>query len=62
MKDKTSKKWFVLYTKPRNELKVAERLSKLGIEVYTPTRMEVRQWSDRKKMFFIALYGVGLCV
>ena len=44
-----SKSWFVLYTKPRNELKVTERLSALGIEVYAPTRTEVRQWSDRKK-------------
>jgi len=45
----SSKKWFVLCTKPRNELKVTERLSKIGLEVYTPTKIEVRQWSDRKK-------------
>ena len=44
-----SKKWFVIYTKPRTEIKVSQRLSVLGIENYTPTRMEVRQWSDRKK-------------
>ena len=55
MKGKTSKKWFVLYTKPRNELKVVERLSKLGIEVYTPTSIEVRQWSDRKKKIITPL-------
>ena len=41
--------WFVLCTKPRNELKVTERLTRLGVEVYTPTKIEVRQWSDRKK-------------
>ena len=44
-----SKKWFVLFTKPRNELKVTERLMKIGFEVYTPIKIEVRQWSDRKK-------------
>ena len=49
MIDKISKKWFVLCTKPRNELKVTDRLTKIGVEVYTPTKIEVRQWSDRKK-------------
>jgi len=50
-----SRKWFVLYTKPRTELKVSQRLSVLGIENYTPTRMEVRQWSDRKKKILVPL-------
>ena len=49
------KKWFVLCTKPRNELKVTERLTRIGIEVYTPIRIEVRQWSDRKKKVTIPL-------
>jgi len=51
----SSKKWFVLCTKPRNELKVTERLTRIGVEVYTPTKIEVRQWSDRKKKVFIPL-------
>ena len=55
MKTLDSKKWFVLYTKPRNEIKVSQRLSVLGIENYTPTRVEVRQWSDRKKKIAVAL-------
>ena len=50
-----SKKWFVIYTKPRNEIKVSQRLSVLGIENYTPTSMEIRQWSDRKKKIAVAL-------
>jgi len=50
-----SKKWFVIYTKPRTEIKVSQRLSVLGIENYTPTRMEIRQWSDRKKKIAVAL-------
>jgi transcription antitermination factor NusG len=50
-----AKKWFVLCTKPRNELKVTERLTRIGVEVYTPTKIEVRQWSDRKKKVAIPL-------
>jgi len=49
MKDGSSKRWFVLCTKAKNELKVTNRLNEIGIEVYTPTKIEVRQWSDRKK-------------
>ena len=50
-----SKKWFVLFTKPRNELKVTECLTSIGVEVYTPTKIEVRQWSDRKKKVLVPL-------
>ena len=49
MRMRSSKKWFVLCTKPRNEIKVTEHLNRIGIEVYTPTKTEIRQWSDRKK-------------
>ena len=55
MMEGSSKKWFVLYTKPRNELKVTERLTAIGIEAYTPAKIEVRQWSDRKKKVTIPL-------
>ena len=48
-------KWFVLCTKPRNELKVLNRLSSLGIDAYTPSRIELRQWSDRKKKVLVPL-------
>ena len=50
-----SKNWFVVYTKPRNELKVLQRLSVLGLQVYVPTKIEVRQWSDRKKKILVPL-------
>jgi transcriptional antiterminator RfaH len=50
-----SNKWFVIYTKPRTEIIVSQRLSVLGIENYTPTRLEVRQWSDRKKKIAVPL-------
>jgi len=62
MKDKILKKWFVLYTKPRNEIKVSQRLSALGIENYTPTKLEVRQWSDRKKKILVPLLPSMLLV
>ena len=48
-------KWFVLFTKPRHELKVLERLISFGIEAYTPTKIVTRQWSDRKKKVTIPL-------
>ena len=50
-----SKNWFVLFTKPRNELKVTERLRSIGIEGYSPCKIEVRQWSDRKKKVLVPL-------
>ena len=41
--------WYAIYTKPRNEKKVAENLQSLGVEAYCPTVSLVKQWSDRKK-------------
>jgi transcription antitermination factor NusG len=55
MKDGSVESWFVLCTIARNELKVTERLSKIGVKVYAPTKIEVRQWSDRKKKVIIPL-------
>ena len=43
------KKWFVIYTKPQQELKVADQLSAMGITNYCPTISLVKQYSDRKK-------------
>ena len=43
------KKWFVVYTRPQQELKVAEQLSAMGITNYCPTVTLVKQYSDRKK-------------
>lgn len=41
--------WYVLYTKPKSEIRVASSLAQANFEVYCPTVKEVRQWSDRKK-------------
>ena len=43
------KKWFVVYTKLQQELKVATQLSAMGITNYCPTVTLVKQYSDRKK-------------
>ena len=42
-------KWFVLYTKPQFEIKVAAALETIGIRAYCPVHTEVKQYSDRKK-------------
>ena len=55
MVDSISKNWFVIYTKPRQELKVLEHLTHLEIDAYTPTKIEVRKWSDRKKKVTVCL-------
>ena len=47
--------WRVLYTNPRAELKVTQRLEKVGVEAYCPARMEIRQRSDRKKKIWVPL-------
>ena len=42
-------KWFVLYTKPQFELKVAKSLKSLGIQAYCPVYKHIKQYSDRTK-------------
>ncbi len=42
-------KWFVLYTKRHQEIKVAKALEKIGIESYCPVFIKLKQYSDRKK-------------
>ena len=60
MTERSSKKWSVLCTKPRNESKVTERLFKMGLEVYTPTIIGSRQWSDRNKKVTVSMVLVQL--
>ena len=42
-------KWFVLYTKPNYEIKVAEGINSLGIHAYCPTYTQIKHYTDRKK-------------
>lgn len=50
------RKWFVLYTKPRQEFKATFELEKKEIEYYLPTISRIRQWSDRKKKILEPLF------
>jgi transcriptional antiterminator RfaH len=43
------KKWFVLYTRPNQEIKVAEQLKEMKISCFCPTVTVIKQYSDRKK-------------
>ena len=54
--------WYVLYSKSRYEIKTANTLEKMGIEVYCPVTKEVRQWSDRKKTITKPLFDSYLFV
>ena len=45
--------WHVIYTKPRAEKKVEERLNNFGINAYCPVKEEIKQWSDRKKKILV---------
>lgn len=56
--------WLAVYTKPRSEKKVTERLSDKGFEVYCPLVKTVRQWSDRKKKVQLPMFPgyVFVCV
>ena len=51
-----TKSWYVLYTKPRHEKKLAERLQSEGWKVYCPLKKTTKQWSDRKKVVEEALF------
>ncbi|WP_044208271.1 UpxY family transcription antiterminator [Flammeovirga sp. OC4] len=46
---KETRLWMVIYTKPKSEKKVADRLNRKGFSTYCPTFTTLRQWSDRKK-------------
>ncbi len=41
--------WYVLYIRPRWELKIYKGLLAQGIAAYCPSYSMLRQWSDRKK-------------
>ena len=43
------KKWFILYTRPNQEIRVAEQLKEINISCFCPTVTIFKQYSDRKK-------------
>lgn len=54
----TSKpQWYVLYTAPRAEKQVADRLSLAGVDNWLPLHRSPRVWSDRVKIVEIPLFN-----
>ena len=51
-----TKKWYVVYTKPRWEKKVADLLNRKKIDHFCPINKVQRQWSDRKKVVEAPLF------
>lgn len=49
-------RWYAVYTKPRSEKKVAERLIVNEIETYCPTYVTIRQWTDRRKKVILPVF------
>ncbi len=52
----TLRKWYALYTKPRQEFKANEQLKEMEIITYLPLITKVKQWSDRKKKVIEPLF------
>jgi transcription antitermination factor NusG len=50
-------KWYVVYTLPKSERKVASSIAAMGIESYLPMHKVIRQWSDRKKKMEVPLFS-----
>ena len=49
--------WYALYTKPRAEKKVNERLQSIEVECYLPLHRAPRVWSDRVKIIDKPLFS-----
>lgn len=49
--------WYALYTSPRAEKQVKERLERIGVETYLPLHLSPRKWSDRIKMVEVPLFN-----
>lgn len=48
--------WYVVYTRPRWEKKVAAAIEDYGLESYCPLNKVYRQWSDRRKLVLEPLF------
>lgn len=49
--------WYALYTRPKFEKKVEQRLQEAGFESWLPLQTVIRQWSDRKKKIEVPLFN-----
>ena len=48
--------WYAVYTRPKNEKRVADLLERKSIEHYCPLHKVQKQWSDRKKVSLQPLF------
>ena len=48
-------KWYAVYTNPRAEKQVRDRLLEVGVNVFLPLQKTYRIWSDRKKLVEVPL-------
>lgn len=51
------RQWYVLYTTPRAEKQVEQKLLDAGVETYLPVHVCPRKWSDRVKMVELPLFS-----
>ncbi|MDR0750874.1 MAG: UpxY family transcription antiterminator [Tannerellaceae bacterium] len=49
--------WYVLYTSPRAEKQVRDRIAARGTEVWLPLHQAPRVWSDRVKIVEVPLFN-----
>lgn len=52
--------WIAAYTRSRSEKKAAKELVNKGINVYLPTQIQLRNWSDRKKTIEVVIIPMVL--
>ena len=48
--------WYALYTAPRHEKQVADRITQQGISCFLPLYRSVRRWKDRRKELSLVLF------
>jgi transcriptional antiterminator RfaH len=48
--------WYLIYTRPRQENRVIQRLTENGIDFFYPTMAAIRTWHDRKKSIVVPLF------
>ncbi len=54
-KPEDEKNWYAIFTKPRAEKKVHQRMLDYEIDAFLPLVKTIRQWSDRKKTVQVPL-------
>lgn len=52
--------WYAIQTRSRHEKRVRDRLAAAGMEPLLPLSRQYRQWSDRKMLTTVPLFG-GYC-